>query len=239
MCSTKRSAVQTVIFDTNSYVVSWVHSPPHSAMRCDLPFHVEMPSVFLHGEPHALGVPRRFCDGSIIFPPMWSALDTRPLRANTPSSLQSQSDPSTGVDGRIRRWRRPMSMVHRVSTPHKHHETGCMCIENMAWKPRNQRPRPLTVDEFVHRHQWMDRRGGRESLGYWDEEGVCKSAEPSRGWGRSSSTAAQSTAKATSKKEVDFHVESQRIAERTLPYQPISWWYHYLKECLCWIWSER
>jgi hypothetical protein len=34
--------------------------------------------------------------------------------------------------------------------------------------------------------------------------------------------AAQSTAKA-SKKEVDFHVESQRIAERTLPYQPISW----------------
>jgi hypothetical protein len=25
-----------------------------------------------------------------------------------------------------------------------------------------------------------------------------------------------------SKKEVDFHVESQRIAERTLPYQPIS-----------------
>ena len=38
-----------------------------------------------------------------------------------------------------------------------------------------------TVDEFVHRHQWMDRHGGRESLGYWDEEGVCKSAEPSRG----------------------------------------------------------
>ena len=38
-----------------------------------------------------------------------------------------------------------------------------------------------TVDEFVHRHQWMDRHGGRESLGYWDEEGVCKSAR--RWWG--------------------------------------------------------
>jgi hypothetical protein len=36
-----------------------------------------------------------------------------------------------------------MSMVHRVSTPYKHRETGCMCIKNMAWKPRNQRPRPL------------------------------------------------------------------------------------------------
>ena len=34
--------------------------------------------------------------------------------------------------------------------------------------------------------------------------------------------AAQSTAEA-SKKEVDFHVESQRIAEGTIPYQPISW----------------
>jgi hypothetical protein len=68
----------------------------------------------------------------------------------------------------------------------------------------------------------MDRHGRRESLGYWDEEGVCKSAEPSRGWGKSSTMAAQSTVEA-SKKEVDFHVESQRIAERTLPYQPISW----------------
>jgi hypothetical protein len=43
---------------------------------------------------------------------------------------------------------------------------------------------------YVHRkygvetkepHQWMDRHGGRESLGYWDEEGVCKSAR--RWWG--------------------------------------------------------
>jgi hypothetical protein len=34
--------------------------------------------------------------------------------------------------------------------------------------------------------------------------------------------AAQSTAEA-SKKEVDFHVESRRLSERTLPYQPISW----------------
>jgi hypothetical protein len=34
--------------------------------------------------------------------------------------------------------------------------------------------------------------------------------------------AAQSTAEA-SKKEACFHVESQRIAEGTIPYQPISW----------------
>jgi hypothetical protein len=27
----------------------------------------------------------------------------------------------------------------------------------------------------------MDRHGGRESLGYWDDEGVCKSAR--RWWG--------------------------------------------------------
>jgi hypothetical protein len=53
----------------------------------------------------------------------------------------------------------------------------------------------------------MDRHGGRESLGYWDEEGVCKSAEPS----------SQSTVKA-SKREVNFHVESQRLSERTLPF---------------------
>ena len=132
-----------VIFDNNSYVYQEYTHRPHSAMRGDFPFHVEKPSLFLHGEPHAFSVPRRCSDGSIIFPPMRSALDTRPLRANTPSSLQSQSDPSTGVDGRIRRRRRPMSMVHRVSTPYKHRETGCMCIENMAWKPRNQRPRPL------------------------------------------------------------------------------------------------
>ena len=25
----------------------------------------------------------------------------------------------------------------------QHRETGCMCIKNMAWKPRNQRPWPL------------------------------------------------------------------------------------------------
>ena len=135
--------VETENFNTNSYVDPRVDPPPHSERRRDLPFHVEMSSLFLHGEPHAFSVPRRCSDGSIIFAPMRSALDTRPLRANTPSSLQSQSDPSTGVDGRIRRRRRPMSMVHRVSTPYKHRETGCMCIENMAWKPRNQRPRPL------------------------------------------------------------------------------------------------
>lgn len=45
----------------------------------------------------------------------------------------------------------------------------------------NQRPRPLllllTVKEFISVHLW-------ESLGYWDKEGMCKSAEPSRGWGK-------------------------------------------------------
>jgi hypothetical protein len=38
--------------------------------------------------------------------------------------------------------------------------------------------------------------------------------------------AAQSTAEA-SKKEADFHVESQHIAERTLPYLPIFSWIHH------------
>jgi hypothetical protein len=40
----------------------------------------------------------------------------------------------------------------------------------MAWK----RDEPLTsaVDEFVHRHQWMDRPETEGSLGYWVEEGV-------------------------------------------------------------------
>jgi hypothetical protein len=39
--------------------------------------------------------------------------------------------------------------------------------------------------------------------------------------------AAQSTVEASKKeKEVDFHVESQHIAERTLPYLPISWIHH-------------
>ena len=132
-----------VIFNTYSYVHQEYTHRPHSAMRCDLTFHVEMSSLFLHGEPHAFSVPRRCSDGSIIFAPMRSALDTRPLRPNTPSSLQSQGHPSTIASGRIRRRQRPMSMVHRVSTPYKHRETGCMCIENMAWKPRNQRPRPL------------------------------------------------------------------------------------------------
>ena len=135
--------VGRVIFDTNSYVYQEYTHRPHSAMRCDLTFHVEMSSLFLHGESHAFSVPRRCSDGSIIFAPMRSALDTRPLRANTPSSLQSQSDPSTGANRRIRRRRRPMSMVHRVPTPYKHRETGCMCIENMAGKPRNQQPWPL------------------------------------------------------------------------------------------------
>jgi hypothetical protein len=31
--------------------------PPFSAMRGDFPFHVEKPSLFLHGEPLASGVP--------------------------------------------------------------------------------------------------------------------------------------------------------------------------------------
>jgi hypothetical protein len=30
--------------------------PPFSAMCGDFPFHVEKPSLFLHGKPHALGV---------------------------------------------------------------------------------------------------------------------------------------------------------------------------------------
>jgi hypothetical protein len=76
-------------------------------MRDDFPFHMENLSLFLHGEPHALGVPRRCSDGSIILQRMRSALDTntRPLRPNTPSSLQSQGDPSNGAgaSGRIRR----------------------------------------------------------------------------------------------------------------------------------------
>jgi hypothetical protein len=113
--------VKHVIFDTNSYVPPRVQPPPHSKRRGNLPFHVEMSSLFLHGEPHALGMPRRYTiDGSIILRPIRSALDTRPLRANTPSSLQSQGDPSTGVDWRICHPRRPMLMVHRVSTSNKH-----------------------------------------------------------------------------------------------------------------------
>ena len=162
-----------VIFNTYSYVHQEYTHRPHSAMRCDLTFHVEMSSLFLHGEPHAFSVPRRCSDGSIIFAPMRSALDTRPLRANTPSSLQSQRDPSTGVDRRIRRRRRPMSMVHRVSTPYKHRETGCICASKI-WRG-NQGTNDLgrcTVDEFVHRHQWMDRPETEGSLGYLLEEGV-------------------------------------------------------------------
>jgi hypothetical protein len=75
-----------------------------------------------------------------------------------------------------------------------------------------------TVDKFVHRQQWMDRHGGRESLGYWDEEGVCKSAEPSRGRGKSPTMVPQRMVNA-SKCEVYFHVESQASfgASDTLP----------------------
>jgi hypothetical protein len=38
-----------------------------------------------------------------------------------------------------------------------------------------------TIDEFVYQQQWMDRHGGRESLGYWDEEGVCISRRSHQG----------------------------------------------------------
>jgi hypothetical protein len=69
--------VKTVIFDTNSYVHSRVDPPPHSERRRDLPFHVEMSSLFLHGEPHAFSVPRRCSDGSIIFAPMQSPYLTK------------------------------------------------------------------------------------------------------------------------------------------------------------------
>jgi hypothetical protein len=74
-----------------------------------------------------------------------------------------------------------MSMVHCVSTPYKHRETGCMCIKNMTWKPDEPTTSAATVHEFAHQDQWMDRHGCRESLGYWDEEGVCKSTR--RWWG--------------------------------------------------------
>jgi hypothetical protein len=71
-------------------------------------------------------------------------------------SLQSQGHPSsTAVDGQIRRRRRPMSMVHRVSTPinnNKHHVNRLYVHEKYGMeKSREPMTLATTVDEFVHR----------------------------------------------------------------------------------------
>jgi hypothetical protein len=42
----------------------------------------------------------------------------------------------------------------------------------MAWKRDEPSTLAAAVDEFVHRHQWMDRVETEGSLGYWVEEGV-------------------------------------------------------------------
>jgi hypothetical protein len=122
-------------------------------------------------------------------PSFYTVPSTRPLRSSTkyPSSLQSQGDPSNAVDGQIRRRRQSMAMamVHRfprLTTPCKP-VVCCMCIKNMTWKPDEPTTSAATVDEFAHQDQWMDRHGCRESLGYWDEEGVCMSMSVRRWWG--------------------------------------------------------
>jgi hypothetical protein len=74
-----------------------------------------------------------------------------------------------------------MSMVHWVSMPNKHRVNRLYVHRKYGMETKEPTTLAATVDEFVHRHQWMDRHGGQESLGYWDEEGVCKST--GRWWG--------------------------------------------------------
>jgi hypothetical protein len=84
-----------------------------STWRCPPSFY--MVSPMLSGCCDAVVMTLSSFGESIIFRRM-----TCSLQPNTPSSLQSQRDPSTGADERICRRQRPMSMDHRVSTPNKH-----------------------------------------------------------------------------------------------------------------------
>jgi hypothetical protein len=59
-----------------------------------------------------------------------------------------------------------------VSTPYfrcTYNRFHGVCTE---WKRDEPSTSAAVVDEFVDRHQWMDRHGGQESLGYLVEEGV-------------------------------------------------------------------
>jgi hypothetical protein len=84
----------------------------------------------------------------------------------------------------------------------KHHVNPLYVHEKYGTeKSREPMTLATTVDEFVHR--W-----------YWDEEGVCKSAEPSRDQGKSPTIAAQCMVNA---RKSDLSLSSDLLVETKTP----------------------
>jgi hypothetical protein len=75
-------------------------------------------------------------------------------------------------------------MVHRVSTPpNKHHVNRLYVHRKYGVETKEPTTSAATVDKFVHRHQWMDRHGGRESLAYHIHIGMKRACVSRRGGG--------------------------------------------------------
>jgi hypothetical protein len=146
------------------------------------------------------------------------ALDTSPLR-EIPCSLQSQGDPSTRANRRIPRRRWPMSfLIHRVSTPNKH------CVNRLyvhqKYGVETKEPTTsavLLTNSSINTSGWIA-MATKKAWGI-----VMKRACVSRRSHQGAEGKVLPLVNA-SKREVCFHVESQRLSECMLQYHLIPCW---------------